>query len=360
MTGNDSGSNIETEQKPRRGRIGRVLFSPLVKTLCKALLAGAIIAFLIHKAPTGFVETLRGINPLWIAGALLLYALHIFANAWRWWILLRVQNIDCPLSLAVSLTMQSFFFSLVLPGAIGGDLVRAGFLAAHIEKGRKFDGAFTILIDRFTGMIGIFLVALLMLPFVWESIAGVSGIIETFIRILLAGSVCGILAAFVVFGHKKLEKFRLYRAMKALADRFSGGLFSRISDALDSYNHCRMEIFLCIVTSVVFVNLVLALMAYCVALGVNGPETRFGPTLAAITVGNIAGLLPTTPAGLGVRDMFVIPILKSGGMNGDAALAVSLVISTIIVGFNLLGGLFFIFTPISRKKGNGECSSRIH
>ncbi len=350
MTENDSGSSVETEQKPRRGRIGRILFSPPVKTLCKALLAGAIIAFLIHKAPPGFIETLRGMNPVWIAGALLLYALHIFANAWRWWILLRAQNIDCPLFLAVSLTMQSFFFSLVLPGAIGGDLVRAGFLAAHIEKGRKFDGAFTILIDRFTGMIGIFLVALLMLPFVWKSIAGVSGIIETFIRILLAGSVCGILAAFVVFGHKKLEHFALYRAMKALADRFSGGLFSRISDALDSYNHCRMEIFLCIVTSVIFVNLVLALMAYCVALGVNGPETRFGPTLAAITVGNIAGLLPTTPAGLGVRDMFVIPILKSGGMNGDAALAVSLVISSIIIGFNLLGGLFFIFTPIGRKK----------
>ena len=99
--------------------------------------------------------------------------------------------------------------------------MRAGFLAAHIEKGRKFDGAFTILIDRFTGMIGIFLVALLMLPFAWNSIAGVKGIIETFIRILLAGSVCGILAAFVVFGHKKLEHFRLYRAMKALADRIT-------------------------------------------------------------------------------------------------------------------------------------------
>ena len=350
MTENRCCKDSDADREVPRGRVGRLLFSPPVKMLCKALLAGAILAFLIHKAPPGFAETLRDINPVWIGGALLLYALHIFANAWRWWILLRAQNIDCPLSLAVSLTMQSFFFSLVLPGAIGGDLVRAGFLAAHIEKGRKFDGAFTILIDRFTGMIGIFLVALLMLPFAWDSIAGVKGIIETFIRILLAGSVCGILAAFVVFGHKKLEHFRLYRTMKALADRFSGGLFSRISDALDSYNHCRMEIFLCIVTSVVFVNLALALMAYCVALGVNGPETLFTPTLAAITVGNIAGLLPTTPAGLGVRDMFVIPILKSGGMNGDAALAVSLVISAIIVGFNLLGGLFFIFTPVGRKK----------
>ena len=347
MMDNESGSGDERRQP---GRIRNILFSPLVKTLLKAALAAAIIIFLIHKAPDGLLETLKKMNPAWICFALLLYALHIFANAWRWWILLRAQKIDCSLMLAVSLTMQSFFFSLVLPGAIGGDLVRAGFLAAHIEKGRKFDGAFTILIDRFTGMIGIFLVALLMLPFVWESIAGVKGIIEKFIYVLLAGSVCGILAAFVVFKHKALERIGLYCRMKNLADRFSGGLYTKISDALDSYNHCRKEVVLCIVTSVVFVNLILGLMAYCVAVGVNGQDTPFGSTLAAITVGNIAGLLPTTPAGLGVRDMFVIPILKGGGMNGDAALAVSLVISGIIICFNLLGGIFFIFTPVGKNK----------
>ena len=176
------------------------------------------------------------------------------------------------------------------------------------------------------------------------------GIIEKFIYVLLAGSVCGILAAFVVFKHKALERIGLYCRMKDLADRFSGGLYTKISDALDSYNHCRKEVVLCIVTSVVFVNLVLGLMAYCVAVGVNGQDTPFGSTLAAITVGNIAGLLPTTPAGLGVRDMFVIPILKGGGMNGDAALAVSLVISGIIICFNLLGGIFFIFTPVGKNK----------
>ena len=201
------------------------LLKKMMPPLLKLLIAGAIVAFLIRSNSEGLAATFRSIHPFWLSAAFALYALHIFANAWRWHLLLKAQRIECSLREAVSLTMQSFFFSLVIPGgAIGGDLVRIGFLTAKVPKEQKFDGAFTILIDRFTGMIGIFLVALLMLPFVWKSIAGVSGIIETFIRILLAGSVCGILAAFVVFGHKKLEHFRLYRAMKALADRFSGGL----------------------------------------------------------------------------------------------------------------------------------------
>ena len=110
MTENGCGRNSDAKRNVPCGKVRRFLFSPPVKTLCKALLAAAILAFLIHKAPPGFAETLRNVNPVWIGGALLLYALHIFANAWRWWILLRAQNIDCTLFLAVSLTMQSCLF----------------------------------------------------------------------------------------------------------------------------------------------------------------------------------------------------------------------------------------------------------
>lgn len=325
-----------------------------LKTAVKVLLAGGIIAFLIYKTPRGFLDTLLRANPYWIAAALLFYALHIFANAWRWWLLLRAQKIGCSLHLAVSLTMQSFFFSLVLPGAIGGDLVRIGFLAAHIQKGRKFDGAFTILIDRFTGMIGIFLVALGMLPFVWGILASVKGIIEQFIYVLLAGSLCGIAASVVVFNHRMLERIALYRKLSAFGDRITRGLYSKVTGALDSYSECRTEVAVCILASIVLVNLVLGCMAWCVGMAILGSAPSFGVILAAITVGNIAGLLPTTPSGVGTRDLFIIPILQAGGIPGDAALAISLTISAIIILFNLSGGLFFIFSPAKPKETSHE------
>ncbi len=326
-----------------------------VKTFLKLLLAGGIIGFLIWKTPPGLLKTLLNAHLGWIAVALLLYGLHIFANAWRWRLLLKAQKIDCSLALACSLTMQSFFFSLVLPGAIGGDLVRVGFLTARIQKGRKFDGAFTILIDRFTGMIGIFLVALLMLPFVWGTISSVSsGVIEKFIYVLLAGSLCGIAASVVVFNHKMLEGISLYRKVQELGDKFTHGMYSKVTAALDSYGNCRREVAVCILTSVVFVNLVLGLMAYCVAIAVTGGFPSFGAVLAAITVGNIAGLLPTTPSGVGTRDLFVIPILQAGGIAADSAMAISLTITAIILLFNLSGGLFFRLTPGKKQTKVGE------
>ena len=81
-----------------------------LKTGLKLFLAGGIIAFLVYKTPAGFLDALLNADRCWILAALVLYGVHIFANAWRWRILLKAQNIDCSLWMACSLTMQSFFF----------------------------------------------------------------------------------------------------------------------------------------------------------------------------------------------------------------------------------------------------------
>jgi len=161
----------------------------ILPPLLKLLIAGSIVAILIWRNSDGLAAAFKAIHPLWLAGAFLLYGVHIYANAWRWHLLLKAQKIDCSLKDAFSLTMQSFFFSLVIPGgAIGGDLVRIGFLTAKVPKEQKFDGAFTILMDRFTGMIGIFLVALLMLPFCLRYLDAEDTLMTALIWLLFAGS----------------------------------------------------------------------------------------------------------------------------------------------------------------------------
>lgn len=321
----------------------------------KILLAGGIVAWLAAKNFSGLADCLKSFNLLWLAPAAALYALHLFANAWRWWLLMKVQRIECGLGDACSITMQSLFFSLVIPGgAVGGDLVRVGFLAARIPKGRKFEGAFTILMDRFTGMIGIFLVALLMLPFTWWAIVRCEGIMDTFVRLIIAGSSAGLMASVAVFLHREFERLPLFLKCKALADRFGGGLFSRVADALDTYKECPKELAACVLSSVLFVNLNLAVVAYCVAMGTGDPGASFTVALAAITVGNIVGLLPLTPSGVGARDVFVMAILQAGGMAGGAATASTLLITALILMFNMLGGIFFVIAGARRRPASWQ------
>ena len=279
----------------------------------------------------------------WLALAAAFYAVHLLANAWRWWLLMKVQRIDCALSDAVSITMQSLFFSLVIPGgAIGGDLVRAGFLAARTPKGRKFDGAFTILMDRFTGMIGIFLVAIFILPFSWWALSRCAGLMETLVKLIVAGSMAGILSSIVVFQHRRLERVPVLLKCKQLADRLTHGMPSRIADSLDTYANCPGTIAICILSSMVMVNLMLGLVTYCLLHGAGAEAPAASVVLAAITIGNIVGLLPLTPSGVGARDIFVIAILEAGGIAAGQATATSLGITAFVIIFNLLGGVFFL------------------
>ena len=54
--------------------------------------------------------------------------------------------------------------------------------------------------------------------------------------------------------------------------------------------------------------------------------------------------------GVSEDDMLQGKILQAGGMPYDAALAVSLTITAIIVLYNLSGGIFFILTPLRNKE----------
>ncbi len=319
----------------------------------KLLIAAAILGLLVYLTPNPetLLHAICSIHPLWLCFAGLFYGVHIFANAWRWHLLLKAQKIDCSLFDAFSLTMQSFFFSLVIPGgAIGGDLIRVGFLTARVPKEQKFDGAFTILMDRFTGMIGIFATAIFMLPFCLKYLDTGSAWIRGLIALMIAGSVAGLCGAVVIFQHRTLEKLAFYRWGKNLADRLSHGLFSRLSDALDSYRDCKKEMLICILASIVFVNLFLGVAGYFVARGIQPEWTGAAATIESITLGNIAGLLPITPSGVGARDFVVTEVMKSAGMSASDALALALAFTGLIIGFSLSGGFFFLLNPNRRKQ----------
>lgn len=317
-----------------------------LKFLLKAGIAAGIIGYLFWSTGGQAKEWISKIGSIrwgFLIPAAVLYGFHIFANAWRWHLLLKIRRIPCSLAEACSLTMQSFFFSLVMPGgAIGGDVVRAGFLARALPKDRVFDGVFTILMDRFTGMIGIFLLAFLILPFTWWCVGTAEGCGGLLIAVLLAGAAAGLAAAVIVFQHRRFERFRLYQSLRRFSDRFSGGLFSKVEEALDSYRDQGRVLAVCVLASIVMVNLVLAGVMYFVCLAfapVSG--VSFSAALGAITIGNIAGLIPATPSGVGMRDYFIMTILAAASFPGDPLLP-ALLMTLLIIGFNLTGGLFFL------------------
>jgi uncharacterized membrane protein YbhN (UPF0104 family) len=76
----------------------------------------------------------------------------------RWWVFLRAQKIEIPLSLAVQLTFLGQFFTNFMPSAVGGDLVRAWHVSRYSHK--KLQAALGVAVDRIVGLISTFILAL--------------------------------------------------------------------------------------------------------------------------------------------------------------------------------------------------------
>jgi glycosyltransferase 2 family protein len=87
-------------------------------------------------------------------------SLGVLATFVRWFLLVRAQDLPFTFRDAIRLGLVGYFFNMFLPGAVGGDLVKAGFLAR--EQSRRAVAIATLVLDRVIGLAGLFWLATLL------------------------------------------------------------------------------------------------------------------------------------------------------------------------------------------------------
>lgn len=328
--------------------------------ILKLAIAGGVVYILIARNPQEIVDSFRSFDLVWLIPALFFYLLHMQICAWRWYRLTHVLGVRLGKFEAVSLTMQGYFFSLVIPGgAIGGDVVKMGVLAKRTPAGAKMEGAFTILMDRIVGMIALFALALVLLCFAaplllkvqipgvdipqkwnWLPIAAVAGV-----------CLAGLCASCVIFMHRTVEKVPLFGMLIKKMDERTHGLVNRLIAATDTYKQEWREIVKLTVVSVFGVHLMTVVPFACILCGLG---VSFSPLslIAAVTIGNIVGLIPIFPSGVGGRDVATILILIAGGVAAADAKTGQLLYTAVILFANLLGGVCFLLDS-GRKQNTG-------
>ncbi|MEN6334334.1 MAG: lysylphosphatidylglycerol synthase transmembrane domain-containing protein [Phycisphaerales bacterium] len=99
----------------------------------------------------------RRISPGWFAFSLAVFVVAQVVIGLRWWLLLRIQSIHIPLSAAIRLYFLGLFYNNVMPGAVGGDLLKAWYVTKHTDK--KLAGVLSVFADRVIGLIVLLLMA---------------------------------------------------------------------------------------------------------------------------------------------------------------------------------------------------------
>jgi hypothetical protein len=95
-------------------------------------------------------RTFLGLNWLLFAGACLLYMGCQLLFVVRWMLLLKTQQVQIGYITAVKLHLVGLFYNNCLPGAVGGDFLRAWYITHHTDK--KMEAALSVFVDRALGL----------------------------------------------------------------------------------------------------------------------------------------------------------------------------------------------------------------
>lgn len=136
--------------------------APLKAVVVNAAKVAVVVTLLVWMVQTGKLNpsqmSIFVTNPMviivgvsvWIVGPVLL-------GSWRWWLLLRGAGLECKFKRALNLQLVGFFFNTAMPGAVGGDIVKAVYIIKdQSTPSGKTPAMLSVLLDRIVGLIGLF------------------------------------------------------------------------------------------------------------------------------------------------------------------------------------------------------------
>ena len=113
-----------------------------------------------------FRETITSLGWPWAWGGVGLYFIAQTGLASRWVLLLRVHSVSISLFQAIKLTYLGLFYNNMMPGAVGGDLLKGWYITHHSDRHLRLEAAVTVFVDRLVGLIGMILVGALASLFI--------------------------------------------------------------------------------------------------------------------------------------------------------------------------------------------------
>jgi glycosyltransferase 2 family protein len=115
-------------------------------------LAFGIVFYLLRSGRLSLEHLSEFVSrPVFFISALLMMAVFYLVNFYRWKLILSLVEIDISFWISVRLSMLGQFFSTFMPGAVGGDLVKAVYVARRYPT-RRTQSVMTILLDRVVGL----------------------------------------------------------------------------------------------------------------------------------------------------------------------------------------------------------------
>jgi glycosyltransferase 2 family protein len=275
------------------------------------------------------------------------YLTGILLTFYRWYVLVRAQGLPFTLAAAMRLGLIGFYLSTFLPGSVGGDIIKAAFIAR--EQSRRTVAVATVIVDRFIGLCGLFWLVAFVGGFAWlggfmeevardaEAAAYLRMIVLLALGVMAGSFTVWFAAGFVSDEHAERFARGLERIPKL------GGALAELWRALHLYRQQGKSVaFTLLISMVAHVGFVLTF--YLAAQTLTPP--REIPTMTAhfliVPVGMIVEAGVPSPGGVGGGELIYGWLYKIMGFAVAAGVLGSLVRRVITWALGLLGYLVYL------------------
>lgn len=303
----------------------------------KLLIATALLWLLFRYDLIDFAHfSIFAISPGALLGAFLLTFSTVVIGAWRWQILLSALGAQISFLRIFSVTLVGQFFNVFLPGAYGGDIVRASLLYRQVGKGISTI-VMSSVTDRLTGIVGLISLAILFIPLL-------TGFTRLWVWVAAIVCVTGAVIAPVLLVTYASELNKALERLPGRLGRIVHVTFSSIISMLRLYLQAPRLVFFAIILSVIqwlFLLEVLRMIG-----GLMGFESI---SILVYYAGGIAGMfgnaLPVSPGGLGVGESaFAHTIMSlSSETESNAPATIFLIFRTLTISVSFIGIVPFLF-----------------
>ncbi len=306
--------------------------------LLKALVSVALLALLIYRIDLNeTLMALRSINLWLLAAAWLLYQSGMFIRSERWRALITSLGYPSSSLRLTALYYVGTFFSTMLPTGFGGDVVKAYELARDV--GHAADAAGTVLIDRWLGLLVLFIQALVALPFSM-------GLVPRSIGLSIGGLGLGALLATLLLFEPGWQQ-RFVSRLPGVLGRLGRKWLELSETAVHGYG--RAGLTRALLFSVIF-NLVHVINHWVIglALGVNiSPGYYF----LLVPIISLSLTLPISISGIGVRESAFVALFALADVPQPQAFAMGLTVFALQISAAIIGSVIYAVQGIRGTMG---------
>ena len=303
----------------------------------------------------------------WALAAVAVMMLQSPLGGIRWKLLLGVQGIHITLAESVRLTWIGWFFNNWLPGATGGDIIKAWYIARQTRH--KHEAVTVVFLDRLIGLVAMCMMgaAAVAVSFSDERVRAAQVIVGVF----LAGA---ILAAVVFYSRTLRQALRVDRLLAVVPLRTT---VEKVDRALFVYRYHKAKVLLSVAYSWgAQVVSVLAMWWVATGLGSLAAWYHYFINMPVVWIG--WSLVPV-PGGVGVAETLAQKLFGPEVLGGASplpaaeaatlALAMMLAYRAIQLVVSLPGGVLYLMRrtdaspremrdEMSRDNAEGEVNGR--